>query len=109
MTDRPDALPADYHPANVFRVVAAPVEQGWGVWLRASDDSIIHSFGLRFPPGTPFLPDVLNVLGPLLNLRYDLAYEGPAAWDGLENHWSAVVYEYAPPPSGPEPDHGGDG
>ncbi|WP_158863048.1 hypothetical protein [Leifsonia sp. AG29] len=96
MTDLPDSLPADYDPAAVFRVVAMPVTQGWGVWLRGADDRIIHSFGLGFPPGTPFLPDVLALLGPLLNLQYRLAYHGDDAWDELGDHWSAIVYEYAP-------------
>jgi hypothetical protein len=97
MTELPDALPADYDPAHVFRVVAMPVSQGWGVWLRAADDSIIHSFGLGFPPGTPFIPDVLDVLGPILNVQYALAYHGPESWDELgDDHWSAVVYEYEP-------------
>lgn len=96
MSELPDALPADYDPATVFRVVAMPVAQGWGVWLRAADDSIIHSFGLGFPPGTPFDPDVLAILGPILNVQYALAYHGPESWDELEGHWSAVVYEYTP-------------
>ncbi|MGN6762414.1 MAG: hypothetical protein ACTHJI_13925 [Leifsonia sp.] len=96
MTDQPDAVPADYDPAHVFRVVATPVSQGWGIWLRAADDTIIHSFGLGFPPGTPFLPDVLDLLGPILNLQYGLAYHGPESWDELGDHWSAVVYEFTP-------------
>jgi hypothetical protein len=96
MTELPDALPADYDPAHVFRVVANPVSQGWGIWLRGADDSIIHSFGLGFPPGTPFIPDVIDVLGPLLNVQYRLAYQDEAAWDEIDNHWSAVVYEYTP-------------
>ncbi len=96
MTDADDLVPADFDPALVFRVVSTPVDQGWGVWLRAADDGIIHSFGLRFPPGTPFVPDVLDVLGPLLNLRFGLTYGGRAAWDELDNHWSAVVYEREP-------------
>ena len=91
------ALPDGYQPAHVFRVVAMPIERGWGVWLRAVDDSILASFGLGLPPETPFIPDVLNVLGPLLRDRYRLAYEGAAAWDRIEDHWSAVVYECAPP------------
>ena len=86
-------LPADYQPAHVFRVVAMPVERGWGVWLRAADDSIIDSFGLGFPPETPFIPDVIDVLGPLLGAKYRLTYLGTGAWDRIENHWSAVVYE----------------
>lgn len=97
MTQPPDALPADYLPAHVFRVVAMPVSQGWGVWLRAADDSIIHSFGLGFPSGTPFRPDVLDLLGPILAAQYGLAYHGPESWDELgDDHWSAVVYEYDP-------------
>ncbi|NUU05880.1 hypothetical protein [Leifsonia sp. C5G2] len=97
MTQPPDALPADYDPAHVFRVVAMPVSQGWGVWLRAADDSIIHSFGLGFPPGTPFRPDVLDLLGPILAAQYRLAYHGPESWDELgDDHWSAVVYEFEP-------------
>lgn len=92
-------LPAGYDPAHVFRVVATPVERGWGIWLRAADDSIVDSFGLGFPPGTPFIPVVTDVLGPLLNTRYRLAYLGTDAWDQIENHWSAVVYEVSAPPS----------
>lgn len=89
----PDPLPPDYKPAHVFRVVAMPVERGWGVWLRAADDTIIDSFGLGFAPGTPFIPEVIDVLGPLLEEKYRLTYLGTGAWDQLENHWSAVVYE----------------
>ncbi len=96
MADLPDALPSDYDPAHVFRVVAMPVERGWGVWLRAADDSIIHGFGLGLAPETPFRPEVLDVLGPILNLQFRLAYMDEAAWDEIENHWSAVVYEYTP-------------
>ena len=96
MADLPDALPSDYDPAHVFRVVAMPVERGWGVWLRAADDSIIHSFGLGLAPETPFRPEVLDVLGPLLNLQFRLAYMDDGAWDEIDNHWSAVVYEYTP-------------
>jgi len=39
---------------------------------------------------------VLNILGPILNVQYALAYHGPESWDELEGHWSAVVYEYTP-------------
>ncbi|GAA4174213.1 hypothetical protein [Gryllotalpicola koreensis] len=88
-----ELLPDGYEPAHVFRVVAMPIERGWGVWLRAADDSIIDSFGLGFPPETPFVPDVLDVLGPLLHERYSLAYQGVGAWDQIEDHWSAIVYE----------------
>lgn len=91
------ALPDGYEPAHVFRVVAMPIERGWGVWLRAADDSIIASFGLGLPPQTPFIPDVLSVLGPLLKERFRLEYLGAAAWDQIENHWSAVVYADTPP------------
>jgi len=93
-------LPADYRPSHVFRVVAMPVERGWGVWLRAADDSIIDSFGLGFPPETPFRPDVIDVLGPLLIAKYRLSYDGAGAWDEIDNHWSAVVYEVEPPMPG---------
>lgn len=96
MTDLPDALPADYEPTHVFRVVAMPLDRGWGVWLRAADDSVIHSFGIGLPPEMPFRPDVLEVLGPVLNLQFRLAYMDDSAWDELESHWSAVVYEYTP-------------
>lgn len=88
-----DPLPAGYDPAHVFRVVAMPVERGWGVWLRAANDSIIDSFGLGFPPETPFRPEVIDVLGPLLATKYRLTYDGIGAWDDIDNHWSAVVYE----------------
>jgi hypothetical protein len=36
------------------------------------------------------------VLGPLLNVQYRLAFHGPESWDELEDHFSAVVYEYTP-------------
>lgn len=88
-----DPLPADYDPSHVFRVVAMPVERGWGVWLRAADDSILASFGLGFPPETPFRPDVIDVLGPLLAATYRVTYDGAGAWDQIGDHWSAIVYE----------------
>ncbi|AYG04042.1 hypothetical protein [Gryllotalpicola protaetiae] len=93
-------LPDGYDPAHVFRVVALPIERGWGVWLRGADDSIIASFGLGLSPETAFFPGVIEVLEPLLNDRFRLAYQGSGAWDQIENHWSAVVYEYASPGSG---------
>ncbi|WP_344790575.1 hypothetical protein [Gryllotalpicola daejeonensis] len=88
-----ELLPDDYDPSHVFRVVAMPIERGWGVWLRAVDDTIIASFGIGLPAAAAFDPEVLGVLGPLLKEKYRLAYDGTGAWDQIENHYSAVVYE----------------
>ena len=89
-------MPSSWANAATRLASGVALDRGWGVWLRAADDSVIHSFGIGLPPEMPFRPDVLEVLGPVLNLQFRLAYMDDSAWDELENHWSAVVYEYTP-------------